>query len=108
MLRESARAHDLPVNVLAVTQPQLDSGVPHGAELLALVDAIALLDFYELPDARADLIAAAGTGAATRAVAVCANFEGINRVVDAVGVPVNKRFYDIGNDLGVQVPAHLR
>ena len=108
MLRESARAHSLPVNVLAVTQPALDSRLPHGAELLAFTDAIALLDFYELPGARADLIAAAGTGAATRAAAVCANFEGINRVVDAIGVPVNKRFYDIGDDLGVQVPDHLR
>ena len=108
MLRESARAHNVAVNVLAVTQPALDSGLPHGAELLAFVDAIALLDFYELPEARAELIAAAGTGAATRAAAVCANFEGINRVVDAIGVPVNKRFYDIGDDLGVQVPDHLR
>ena len=50
-----------------------------------------------------------GEAAATiRAAAVCANFEATNRVVDAVGVPVNKRFYDIGAELGVEVPDHLR
>ena len=44
----------------------------------------------------------------TRTAAVCANFEGINRVVDAFGVPVNKRYYDIGDELRISIPPHLR
>ena len=108
MLRESANAQSQPVNVLAVTQPALDPLLPDGRELVAFVDAITLLDGDELPIARRNLLHAAGTGAVVRAAAVCANFEGINRVVDALGVPVNKRFYDIGEELRVSVPHHLR
>ncbi len=108
MLRESANHQNQPVNVVAVTQTALDSLLPHGRELIAFVDAIVLLDFEELPIARQALHDAAGPGAVTRAAAVCAGFEGTNRVVDAVGVPVNKRYYDIGDELGVTVPEHLR
>ncbi len=108
MLRESATAQQQPVNVLAVTRPMLDPLLPLGRELIAFVDAIALRDVEELPIARSRLLDAAGPRAVIRAAAVCANFEGINRVVDAVGVPVNKRYYDIGDDLRVTIPAHLR
>lgn len=108
MLRESANAQNQPVNTLAVTQPILDPLLPLGKELIAFVDAMSLLDPYELPEARNNLLAAAGPGAVMRAAAVCADFECTNRVVDAVGVPVNKRFYDIGDEIHVTVPDHLR
>ncbi len=108
MLRENSNANDKPVNILAVTNPSLDSLVPLGRELVAFVDAIVLLDPDELEIARQDLFDAAGPGAVTRAAAVCAGFEGTNRVVDAVGVPVNKRYYDIADELQVTIPEHLR
>ena len=108
MLRESANAQGQPVNIVAVTNPMLDPLIPHGRELCAFVDAIVLLDFHELPIARQALHDVAGPAAVTRAAAVCAGFEGTNRVVDAVGVPVNKRYYDIGDELGVTIPDHLR
>lgn len=108
MLRESANAQGQPINVPAITRPLLGAQLPLGDELLAFTDAITLLDFGELPIARADLLAAGGRAATIRAAAVCANFEATNRVVDAVGVPVNKRFYDIGAELGVEIPDHLR
>ncbi len=108
MLRENSNANNLPVNILAVTNETLDPLVPLGNELVAFVDAIVLLDFDELPIARQALHDAAGPGAVTRAAAVCAGFEGTNRVVDAVGVPVNKRYYDIADELQVTIPDHLR
>ncbi len=108
MLRENSNANNTPVNILAVTNAALDPLVPLGRELVAFVDAIVLLDFDELPIARQDLFDAAGPGAVTRAAAVCAGFEGTNRVVDAVGVPVNKRYYDIADELQVTIPEHLR
>ena len=108
MLRESANAQGQAVNILAITDPILDPLIPHGPELIAFVDAIVLLDFDELPIARRDLFDAAGPGAVTRAAAVCAGFEGTNRVVDAIGVPVNKRYYDIADELRVTIPPHLR
>lgn len=108
MLRENSNANDNPINILAITNPSLDSLVPLGRELVAFVDAIVLLDVDELDIARQDLHDAAGPGAVTRAAAVCAGFEGTNRVVDAVGVPVNKRYYDIADELQVTIPEHLR
>ena len=108
MLRESSNAQGNQVNILAVTKPTLESHVPHGKELIAFVDAIVLLDFDELPIARRQLFDAMGPAAVTRAAAVCAGFEGTNRVVDAIGVPVNKKFYDIGEELQAVVPDHLR
>ncbi len=108
MLRENSNANNQPVNILAVTNAALDPLVPLGRELVAFVDAIVLMDFDELAIARQDLHDAAGPGAVTRAAAVCAGFEGTNRVVDAVGVPVNKRYYDIADELQVTIPEHLR
>jgi hypothetical protein len=108
MLRENSNANSQPINILAVTNAALDPLVPLGRELVAFVDAIVLMDFDELPIARQDLHDAAGPGAVTRAAAVCAGFEGTNRVVDAVGVPVNKRYYDIADELKVTIPEHLR
>jgi len=108
MLRENSNANNSPVNILAITNAMLDPLVPLGRELIAFVDAIVLLDFDELPIARQALFNAAGAGAVTRAAAVCAGFEGTNRVVDAVGVPVNKRYYDIADELRVTIPPHLQ
>ena len=108
MLRESANAQGQKVDILAVTKPIRDPLIEHGRELVAFVDAIVLLDFDELSDARRDLLEVAGPGAVIRAAAVCAGFEGTNRVVDAVGVPVNKRYYDIADELQVTIPPHLR
>lgn len=108
MLRENSNANSQPINILAVTNAALNPLVPLGRELVAFVDAIVLMDFDELPIARQDLHDAAGPGAVTRAAAVCAGFEGTNRVVDAVGVPVNKRYYDIADELQVTIPEHLR
>lgn len=108
MLRESAKAQNQPVNIVAVTRPMLDPLIPSGPQLIALVDAIVLLDFEELAIARENLLDVAGPGAVIRAAAVCAGFEGTNRIVDSVGVTVNKRYYSIGDELGVTVPDHLR
>jgi len=108
MLRESAQAQNQPVNTLAVTQPMIDSLLRFGKQLTDFVDAIVLVDFDELPVARRNLFEVAGPAAVTRAAAVCADFECTNRVVDAIGVPVNKRYYDIGDELQVSVPDHLR
>ncbi len=108
MLRENSNANNLPVDILAITNSALGPLVPLGPQLVAFVDAIVLMDFDELPIARQQLHDAAGPGAVTRAAAVCAGFEGTNRVVDAVGVPVNKRYYDIADELKVTIPEHLR
>jgi len=109
MLRESAGHQNQSVDVTAITRSVIsDPLVPHGRELMAFVDAVVMLDFDELDVARQALHDVAGPGAVTRAAAVCAGFEGTNRVVDAVGVPVNKRYYDIGDELGVTIPDHLR
>ena len=101
------RQGDPGADGLSVEQPhrrvrvgRMELVAAHTSWLNAFADAITLGDFDELPIAGADLIAAGGSGAITRAAAVCANFEATNCVVDAVGVPVNTRFNDIGTELG--------
>ena len=72
MLRESANAQNVSVDIAAVTNPLLDPLLPSGKELGAFVDAVVLTDFDELPDARNDLLNAVGAGGVVRAAAVCA------------------------------------
>ena len=55
-LRESGRNTGLTVNISAVVNSALDSGVPLGREILAFVDAAVLADRQELPPARAALL----------------------------------------------------
>ena len=43
------------MNISAVVNSALDSGVPLGREILAFVDAAVLADRQELPPARAEL-----------------------------------------------------
>ena len=107
MLRESAKAEGRAVNVQAVSNAVLDPLIPGGRELIAFVDAVTLVDFEELAIARGDLIAELGLPGASRAASVCAAFEGTNRILDAFGVKVNKRYLDIGDAIGVRVPDHL-
>lgn len=88
MLRASAGAQSLTVDLDGITSPFIDSGVGGGPELLAFTDAIVLRDDHELAGAREQLVGRLGPAAAMRAAAVAGNFEMMNRLLDAAGVPV--------------------
>jgi hypothetical protein len=108
MLRASSQSTDRPVDLSAIVAPMGDSLLPAGAELLAFTDAAVLRDVHELPGARDRLLAVAGEAAVLRAAAVAGNFEMMNRLLDAIGVPVRSPQMQLADELGLRVPDHLR
>ncbi|MGE0140882.1 MAG: hypothetical protein AB7R77_24030 [Ilumatobacteraceae bacterium] len=101
MLRASANHTARPVDLAAVTDVRVDPLIPHGRDLIAFVDAIMNGDPTLLDQARSALEAAAGRDAMVRAAAVAGNFQMMNRLVDATGVPIGASMRAIAADLGV-------
>jgi alkylhydroperoxidase family enzyme len=106
MLRASAIATSRRVDLRALTNPRVDSLLPGGAELLRFVDAALDGDDVDLADARNAVRRSAGDAAVVDAAGVIANFEMMNRVADATGMPVGKgsreRMADIIEELGLE------
>jgi hypothetical protein len=70
----------------ALSAATADPGTPAGPELLALADAVVRADERAAADAAPALVDIVGTAGAVRAVAVAANFQMMNRMLDAIGV----------------------
>lgn len=89
MLRWSAEATGRTVDITAVSDPTVDPGIEAGFELAAvgrLGSAIITPD-----DSAVEAVASMlGNQAAADAAAVAAAFEGLNRIVDGVGLPVSR------------------
>jgi len=85
----SSEASREPVDLRAVTDATVASGVAHGEELLALADALVGEDAAALERARERLIAALGPAAFVDAAAVAANFERMVRIADGTGIPLD-------------------
>lgn len=97
MLRWSAEETGRQIDVAGVVDARVDPGVPGGRELVALGRAAAGARIDRGP---LDAVAAAiGAPAAFDAAAVAANFEIMNRVVDAVGLPVGRHRMDVEREL---------
>ena len=63
-------------------------GVPHARALLAFADAAVAFDADAIRPARAALLDAVGEAALIDAAAVIAGFNGITRIADAMGIPL--------------------
>ena len=89
MLRWSAETTGREVDLAAVSDPNVDPRLVAG-EALAAVGRLG--STIAAPDASAaELVdAELGSEAAADAAAVAAAFEGLNRVVDGVGLPVSR------------------
>lgn len=87
MLRESSSAFGYDVNLAAVGDPTLPSGVPGGNLLLRFVDAL-LASTEPLERVHEEIIDQLGPPALVDAASVFGNFEMMNRVADATGIPV--------------------
>ncbi len=66
-----------------------DGAVPHGGILIAYAEA-ATRGSEDLPDARAALLAAVGEAAFVRAAATVGIFNGLVRVADSIGIPLDE------------------
>ena len=106
MLRASANAHSITVELRSISDPTVDSGLPGGPALLAATDAAVLRDDLELADARHALVAELGVPAAVRTFAVAGNFEMMNRLLDGQGVMPGADLHPIGLDIGRPFVTH--
>ena len=79
--------------------------LPLAAELLAFTDATVLRDDHELESARAALDAVGSTAIVTRAAAVAGNFDMMNRLVDAAGIPYDTQYLGVTAELGIKSPS---
>lgn len=82
----------------------VDSGVPGDAELTAITDAAILRDPDELEIARRRSLDRLGAASTVRALAVAANFEMMNRLLDASGVGPTASMRPIGDLIDVRLP----
>lgn len=105
MLRASAAAKNVAVNLSAVTNSSLDSGVEHGDVLLAFADAVTGPDHAAMEKARAGLLQRMGPRALVEAAAIAANFSMNDRAANAMGIPMESMFLndsaDYRRELGI-------
>ncbi len=108
LLSWSAQQAATPVDLRGVVDPTIDPLVPAGRALVSFVDAM-----LTRPDAsvRADLEAEVGWGGLAAAAGVLGNFQMMNRVADATGIPVGtgtrRRLSALIDDLDLERFDHL-
>lgn len=100
MLRASAHETGRPVELSAIAHPDRDSLLPAGRELLEFVTAL-IRGAEDLSGARERLAHVAGNAGAGRAAAVAGNFQMMNRLVDATGVPIGPTLRAIADELDI-------
>ena len=88
MLSSSAIAYGYELNVAAVGDPDLPTGVPGGTQLLRLVDAVISGDVEGIQRMQMAITDNLGPEALVDAASVFGNFEMMNRVAEGSGIPV--------------------
>lgn len=109
LLSWSAQATETPIDLRAVTDPSVDPLLPGGGELVAFVDATLASGGSA---AARRLNEALGRRALIAAAAVVGNFQMMNRVADATGMPVGtgrrRQDADLIEQLGLSRFDHLQ
>ncbi len=89
LLRASGERDHTDYDLAVVTQDSGDTGVPHDDWLRKLVEAAIAGEWRTLGDIRRDAAVAMGEQAVVDALTVAAAFNGITRVADATGIPLD-------------------
>jgi hypothetical protein len=97
MLRASAVAFGYDLDLRAVADPSIPTGIPGGNELLHFVDAVLLAG--DADAARLDVIDVLDAPSLFDAAAVFGNFEMMNRVAEGSGIPIAKQSIDRNAEL---------
>lgn len=97
---------EVEIDVQAVNDAQLDSGVTGGTELLRFVDAVMKGDEGAVATARNTLYAKLGDAGVVDAAAVILMFNVVDRIADATGIAIDAGVghdsrYQIGRELGM-------
>jgi len=88
LLRASGQHDNRTYTLAGVTGGATGTGVAGGAEMLALADAALGRDDLALTGVRHAVVAALGAEALVDAAAVIGGFDGITRIADATGIPL--------------------
>lgn len=89
----------LDVNVNAVQDATIGSGVVGGEALLAFADAVVSRDADAIQTAADRVAAVLGEEAIGDAAGVASNFERMVRIADATGIPLDDRMADASIDV---------
>ncbi len=89
LLRASGQRENQDFDLTAVNTADTDPGVPHAEHLRALTEATINGDWQALPEIRNKAIAAMGAQQAIDALIVASGFNGITRVADSTGIPLD-------------------
>ncbi len=100
MLRASSQNLGRAADLSALSDASVEPVTPGGRRLMAFADAVVLADDLELPTACERLVAAVGAAGTVRAAAIAANFQMMNRMLDAIGVDYGGSA-DLAADIGV-------
>ncbi len=87
------------VDLHAVTEGTSGSGVAHGDALVAFAEAVVAGDDESLTRARAGVLDALGPEALVDAAAVAGNFQRMDRIADATGIPLDGALDVMSHDL---------
>lgn len=98
MLRASSSAFEYGLDLDALRDPTVPTGVPGGNLLLRLVDAV-LVHTEPLGRVHDEIIAELGPEALVDAASVFGNFEMMNRVAEVSGIPTPQQNIDRSRDL---------
>ena len=101
MLRASVRgeAGEYNLEPVAGGNQAGDSGVPHSEILVALAEAVVADEASRLTDARLAALNVLGGDALVDAIAVAGYFDGIDRVADATGIPIDDYIVPISKEI---------
>ncbi len=89
LLRASGEQTDAEAALNSVTDAGVDPGIAHGDTLRALTEATIRNEWLELGDIRATAERSMGAQAVTDVFVVAAAFNGITRVADSTGIPLD-------------------
>jgi hypothetical protein len=98
MLRASSSAFEYDLDVDALRDPAIPTGVPGGNLLLRLVDAV-LVHTEPLEHVHLEIVDELGPEALVDAASVFGNFEMMNRVAEVSGIPIAQQSIDRNRDL---------
>ena len=77
----------------------MESGVPHGATLLAFADAVLGSDDTVLTAARRQVVEELGPDGLVDAAAVVATFMQMDRIADGTGIPLDATFIETTQEM---------
>ena len=103
MLRASSEVHEEAVDLTAVADAKVVSGVPHGKQLIGFAEAVVTGDPALLDAARSAVVDAMGGDALVDAAGVASNFERMVRIADATGIPLNPDMESATADLRAEL-----